>query len=423
MAPRSRQILLPIALLAGAAAIATALILNRPPAELAEPQVEILTVDAAIVARQDLHIPITAQGTVTPLRETVLVSEVQGRIVGTAPTFNAGGFVRAGDTLLRIDDRDYQANLLRARAAVKSAESALIQEKGRAEVARKEWQKLPPGSQRSPEASDLYLRKPQLEQAEAQLLAARADLASAEDDLERTIITAPYDALVRGKSVELGQYVAPGTALAEIFSVDVAEVRLAIPQNKLPYLDLPGVQGFDASAPLIDLYTDVAGEVNHWQARLHRTEGVFDERSRVLFTVARIEDPYSLSDASRPPLRVGTFVNARIDGKRQSDVVVLPRHTMRAGNLVWVIGQDNRLRNRQVSTLAVGGDRIYVTDGLEDGELVSLTALDGTFSGAEVRILSRRRTDESPPAAELAGQVPQGEASLTRPRDTLIDAG
>ncbi|MEP1594368.1 MAG: efflux RND transporter periplasmic adaptor subunit [Halieaceae bacterium] len=357
--------------------------------------------DVAVVSKKTIRIPVHAQGTVTPLQSTVIQSEVKGRVTEVSEAFNVGGFVNVGDVLLRIDPRDYQTNLLRAQAAVESAESNLAQERGRAEVALREWKKLPAGSQRSDEARDLYLRKPQLEQAEAQLLAARADLDTARDNLERTIIRSPYPALIRHKHIDLGQFVAMGSQLAEVVSVDFAEVRLPLPQSRLEYLDLPGLSGY--SEPVaIDLYTEVAGQIRHWPANLHRTEGVFDERSRVLFAVARVEDPYGLSDKGKnasQPLRIGTFVNARIEGKSLADLVTLPRHVLRAGNNLWVIDSDDRLRNREVAVLRVGGEVVYVEAGLEDGDRVSLTNVDVSLNGADVSVLSSVPTSSFEPVS------------------------
>lgn len=393
MASTIKQTLFSIAMLTGATAISVALYLNRPPADIVEPVQVPVTVDVTEVVKQTLRIQVQAQGTVSPLQETSVMSEVKGRVVEVSRAFNVGGFVSKGDILLRIDPRDYQTNLLRTQAAIESAESTLAQEKGRAQVALREWQKLPKGSQRSQEAKDLYLRKPQLELAEAQLLAARADLNTARDNLERTVIRAPYDALIRAKHSDLGQFVSAGTPLADIFSVESAEIRLPIPQGKLTYLDLPGLKGYDSGSP-IDLYTDVAGDVKHWTAQLHRTEGVFDERSRVLYTVARIEDPYALLDPSREPLRVGTFVNANIEGRELTGIITLPRYVLRAGNFVWVIDESMHLRNRKVTTLRAGGDLIYISAGLNEGDLVSLTALDNSYEGAKVRIQSRTPSDQ-----------------------------
>jgi RND family efflux transporter MFP subunit len=391
---------LPLLLIAGASTVTFLLYFNRPSSEIIEPVYVPVTIDVTEVVKEDIRIPIQAQGTVTPLRETMLVSEVNGSIVEASPDFNVGGYISKGDILLRIDPRNYQTRLLQAQAALESAKSTLAQEKGRAQVALKEWEKLPSGSQRSQRsqaAKDLYLRKPQMGQAEAQTLAATADMNTARDNLERTIIRAPYDALISNKSSELGQYVGVGTPLAEIFSVDYAEVRLAVPQSKLAYIDLPSLASETSIGTQIDLYTDVSGSVNHWQAQMDRTEGTYDERSRVLFTVARIKDPYALIETDKIPLRIGTFVNANIEGKLQTDLVALPRYILRAGNHLWVVDENMQLRNRKISILRTGGDTMFVTAGLENGDLVSLTALDSTFSGATVNIVSRTSTNRKKP--------------------------
>ena len=388
MAVLSVKNLTPVLLVVLSLLVAVVMIANRPDTVIEPAQPIVAEVDVTEVHLQDFRIPVQAQGTVTPHRDTTLVSEVGGKILEVSPSFNAGGYVAAGDVLVRIDDRDYQAALLRARASVETAEANLAQEKGRAEVALREWRKLNDNVQRSQEARDLYLRKPQLEQAEAQLLSAQADLRKAQDDLERTVIRAPYDALIQEKQSDLGRYVAPGTPIARVFAVDFAEVRLAIPQSKLAYLDLPGVTGYETDkAPLVDLYTDSAGDVIHWSARLNRTEAALDERSRVLFAIARIDDPYAIGVDNTEPLRVGTFVKANILGKEMSDLVMLPRYVVRAGNLVWVVDEQMTLRNRQVTTLKTSGDEIYVSSGLQDfGTIFSLVVYVFEFIGGVIAL-------------------------------------
>jgi RND family efflux transporter MFP subunit len=385
---RNKQVFFSIVMLAGSVVITTILYLNRPATIIEEPVRTIVTVDVTEVVKQNLRIPIQAQGTVTPLQETSVMSEVNGRIIEVSPSFIVGGLVSKDDVLLRIDPRNYETSLLRAEASVKSAQSNLAQETGRAKVAEQEWKKTPRGKQRTQASKDLYLRKPQLDQALAQMLAAQADLNTARDNLERTSIRAPYDALIRTKHSELGQFVAAGTPLADLFSVEYAQVRLPIPQNKLEYLELPELGTMQNGSP-IDLYTEVGGQVKHWNAYLHHTEGVFDARSRVLFSVARIEDPYGLQHPHSEPLRIGTFVNASIQGKELLDIVRLPRYIIRAGNNVWVIDETGLLRTRSVTLLRTGGDFVYVSAGLNDGELVSLTTLDNSFEGAQVRIESQ----------------------------------
>jgi len=418
----SVRTLTPIFMVLAAIVIAMLLIMSRPATVIAPAEPVVAIVDVAEVHLQDLRIPVQAQGSVSPHRDTTLVSEVGGMILDVSPSFNAGGFVAAGDILVQIDKRDYEAALLRARAAVETAESNLAQERGRAEVAFKEWQRQSKDIQRSEDARALYLRKPQLEQAEAQLLSAQADLRKSQDDLDRTSIRAPYDALIQEKRSDLGQFVSPGTPIARIFAVDFAEVRLAIPQSKLPYLELPGVTGYDkGQQPLVDLYTDVSGVITHWTGRLDRTEAAIDERSRVLFTVARVDDPYAIQVGDAEPLRVGTFVKANITGREMNDLTVLPRYVLRAGNQLWVVDEQMTLRNRQVTTLRTEGEEIYVTSGLQNGDLVSLTTLSDALPGMRVRINNRSSTLRQQELMEAAGAA-TGDKDTATPEASDTEA-
>jgi multidrug efflux pump subunit AcrA (membrane-fusion protein) len=117
-----------------------------------------------------------------------------------------------------------------------------------------------------------------------------------------------------------------------------------------------------------------------------------------MYLVVRIEDPYGLArtgmDAKVEPMRMGSFVNARIQGREIENLVALPRYILRAGNLLWVIDKDNILRNRQVEMLRTGGDQIYVTAGLDEGDLVCLTLMDPSFTGATVAVRTTTATDQ-----------------------------
>ncbi len=428
MSSKIRQWLTPILLVSVALLVAYTITVNRPENAKVENLQRTLTVDVAEIVQQDLRIPVQAQGTVSPHRETAIVAEVSGKVMEVSSTFYAGGYVAKGDVLLRIDDVEHQAQLNRAQAAVASAESALAQEQGRADVAEQEFKKFPK-KHRTDTARDLYLRKPQLKQAQSQLLSAQADLRKAQHDMERTVIRAPYDSLIKEKRSDLGLFLSPGTPLATLLAVDFAEIRLAIPQSKLSYLELPSISDYDeANATVVDLYTNVAGDLQHWSANLHRTEGVYDERSRVLFVVARINDPYMLqtqplntaaaiaaAKEAKPksPLRIGTFVSAVISGRLIEDVVALPRNVLRAGNHVWVVDQQQTLRNRKVTTLRTQGDKIYVTGGLQNGDLVCLTPVGAVIAGSSVTVgkktPSNQLFDTSLPGAEAPTVAEQNE--------------
>ncbi|WP_101759950.1 efflux RND transporter periplasmic adaptor subunit [Oceanicoccus sp. KOV_DT_Chl] len=404
------QALRPILIIVIASLIAFGFYLSRPAPKHAEINIQPLLVNAAKTVKQDIRISVRAQGAVTPRTQTTLVAEVSGRVIKVSEAFKSGGFFNEGDMLLRIDQRDYKADLKRAEAAVASARSNLASEQGIAEVAYQDWMKYKSSVKRSQAATDLALRKPQLEDAEAKLASALADLDTARDQLDRTTIRAPYTGLIKSKMVDIGQYINVGTTVAETFAIDVAELRLALPESKLNYLELPSISDPENTLqPKVDLTADIGGSRHHWQGNIVRTEGIFDERSRVLFAVAEIEDPYGLQQPRAQALRIGTFVDVNIEGRVINDLIALPRHILRAGNQLWVIDQQQRLQNRQVSVLRTEGSNIYITSGLDEGELVCLSTISAAVPGTQVRIAETTPTDHQPSIPPIPEDVPANQ--------------
>lgn len=340
-------------------------------------------IEAEVVS---LNFSVNSQGTVRPRTETSLVSEVSGKVVSVAPEFIAGGFFRKGEMLLQIDPSDYETNLKRSQAALASRKAKLADETARSEQALKDWNNM--GKQGQP--SDLGLRKPQMADARANVSAAEADVQKARRDLERTQITVPYDGLVRQKAVDIGQYVTPGTRLGITFAIDTAEIRLPLTNNDLAYLDLPSeteVKNEDKSFPTVTLSAEQAGGTSEWHARIIRTEGVVDETSRVIYAVAQVTDPYGvLGQSHQAELKIGTFVNAEIEGLSAENVVVLPRHVLRADHTIPVANSDNELEILSVEVLRAEAKKVYISKGIEGGARVVTTTLDAPVPGTKLAV-------------------------------------
>lgn len=341
------------------------------------------TITAELVS---LNLIIESQGTVRPRTETALVAEVSGKIVSVSADFVAGGFFHKGEVLLQIDPSDYRAGLKRAEAALASKKAKLADETARSEQALKDWQNM--GKQGQP--SDLGLRKPQMADAEANVSAAEADVEKARRDLERTRITVPYDGLVRQKAVDIGQYVSPGTRLGVTFAIDTAEVRLPLTNNDLLYLEIPtGTRSsnHEASYPPVTLSTSGAGQTNQWQAQIIRTEGVVDEASRVVYAVAQVVDPYGvLGQSHQKELKIGTFVNAEIQGLSADNVVVLPRSVLQSGQKIMIVNDQNQLEILAVTVLRTEPKRVYISAGIAAGAQVITTTLDAPVPGTDLAI-------------------------------------
>ena len=346
---RILQVLLPVVVVGGAGLTAYVLYLNRPPVETQPPVFEPPSVRVQSVAFETVSLTVASQGTVQPRTTSQLVPEISGVVTEVAPSFAVGGFFDAGDVLLQIDPYDYQQAIITARSQRAQAQLRLAQEEAEAEVARREWAELGRG-----DPNALTLRQPQLEEARAAVAAAEAALDRARRDIDRAAIRAPYAGRVQSKDVDIGQFVTKGTPVARIYAVDSAEIRLPLPDQQLAYLDvaLSYRGGGQQTGPSVTLSANFAGRQHTWQGRIVRTESEIDPVSRMVHLVAEVRDPYAPgSDPSRPPLAVGMFVEAEIEGRTVRDIVVLPRAALRGRDQVLVVDESSRLHYRQVEIL------------------------------------------------------------------------
>lgn len=377
---RTRRLrwLLPLVVLAAAFLIITLLFVTGPEPKRTQPVAPVPYVQVTEVEPQRFQLTVVAHGTVEPRTESDLVAEVRGRVVEVAPALEAGGFFEAGETLLRLDGRDYRIAVERNRASVQLAESEDRLAKAEAQRRR---QLVERGV-----ASDADLE--QFENralvAAATLAQARANLSQAVLDLERTAVSAPFAGRVRARSVDLGQFVSPGSLLAQIYAVDYSEIRLPIRTDELAFLTLPSpASGSDEPGANVSLQASLGGQQLEWMAELVRTEGAIDPRTRMMNVVARIDDPHG-READRVPLPAGLFVRAEIQGRQLDDVYVLPTAALRDGDSLYLLLED-RLVFRNVDVLRRGRDEVVIDGGLEPGDLVIVTPMRAATDGMRVR--------------------------------------
>lgn len=384
---RTLKVILPIVFLLVATAASLVMIRSRPEAMQKSVPPPALLVSVATAERQSIQFRVRSQGAVSPRTETTLVSEVSGQIVEVSPSFVSGGFFSKGDLLLRIDPRNYQSAMKRASAGVAQAQTQVATENALAGYAFEDWKRLRGVDASRQQASDLTLRKPQLQEALAELEAREADLEEAQEDLNRTFIRAPYDGMVREKIADIGQYVNVGSQLAMAFAVDRAEVRLPISQQDLQFLDL---RGLDQGVRLpVTLKAEIGEQRHVWQGEIVRSEGVFDTTSRVLYVVAQVQDPYGLAADRAEPLRVGTFVTAEIDGTAGGELFAIPRHSLTQGDTIWVVDEQYRIQPREVEIVRTDETFAFISSGLDNGDRYATTPIDQPLPGMQVRVNDR----------------------------------
>jgi RND family efflux transporter MFP subunit len=396
------QILIIVAVLAGAGAIARWQIERRPVLEpqavlVSAPLVEVLVVKAAPFQRT-----VHGRGEVSPREQTPLVSEVAGRVSALSPALVSGGAFSAGDVLVELDSADLEVAQTRADAALVGARTALTREQAEAAVAARQYAQLGQG-----QASPLALREPQLAEATARVAAAEADLERATRDLERARIAAPFDGRVRSENVGLGQLVARGEVLGELFSTDLAEVRVSVPDGQLAHLTLSGF-GVLQDGPAAVLSTEFGGVRRRWPGRVLRVTGEVDRTSRMVTLVVGVPEPYGqAARLAGSPLMPGLFVDVAISGIRDSAGILIPRSAVHAGPRVFVIDDGDRLRFRNVVVAWRDTDRVLVLSGMEggllDGERVCISPLAAPVDGMRVQVKG-----EDPDSAPQDGRTAEG---------------
>jgi RND family efflux transporter MFP subunit len=320
-------------------------------------------------------------GTVRAARDITLRPRIEGEIVERSRSFTPGAMVRKGEVLLRIDPRDYEIALKRAKSDMRRAIADLQIERGRQDVARKDYQLLEESL--SGENKALVLREPQLDSAKAAVASARASVERAELDLERTRIRAPFDARVLSREVNLGSQVSPGDGMARLVGTDTFWVEATVPLDKLAWLEVPEILGGRGSRVRIR-NQGAWPPGTHRTGRLDRLVGTLEEETRMARVLVSVKDPLA-RETSGPALILGSYVRARIHGAEIRDVVRLDRDLLRKQDTVWVMDQ-GRLDVRAVDIALKDADHAYIESGLSGGERVVVSQLATVEEGKALRL-------------------------------------
>lgn len=372
-----RRILIPALILVPIGLVAVLTNLRTPPQKKEVENLDML-VETLTLENRPERFRIRSQGTVQPRTQTVLSAEVSGSIVSISPKFIPGGVFAKNEVLMRIDPSNYTVAVDQADALVRQRQ---IEFDGADKLRSKG-----------------YRAESEYASAAAALATAKADLVRARRNLERTYIRLPYEGMVLSKQADLGQFVNPGTPLGVAFATDVAEVRLALTDQDLAFVALPDANAVagtgSAAGPQVRLAAVQKGRPMEWGARVVRSEGVVDERSRVTYAVARIDDPYRLHTEG-PALPIGTFVSATIVAPDTVDVIRVPRGAIRGANELIFVDDENRLEIRSVDILRTDAQYAYLQSGAEDGERISLTTIEAPSNGMVVRTSQDAEDDDT----------------------------
>jgi multidrug efflux pump subunit AcrA (membrane-fusion protein) len=371
-----------------------------------------------------------ATGTFTADETSDVAPPVAGRVVATP--VNAGDFVRKGQVICELDSRDAQIRIDQARAQVNEATAGLSQTRSRigvtsdgsfeaarvpevaaakanyesaqalakqaaadaqryanliasGDVSRSAYEKAHT-QQETAEAQANAARQQYegamntarqgwgaVENSQASLEAARAQLAQAEKSLADMTIRAPFDGFVSARPVAAGEYVATSSKIATIVKVGVLKLELQVPEQRAAQV----TRGMAVNARV------AAWPNREFTGKVTAINPSVDPSSRVFILEAQFSSP-------KAELRPGMFATAKVLLPGGENGVFVPRTAVlrdRTTDSYQVFTVENGTAHLKV---VVPGDSdntsMRIASGLTGNETVATARLDQLFDGAAVEV-------------------------------------
>ena len=384
------RLLLVVVILMMSGFAAKYLLNTAPKAHKKQPTKKAALVQVATLEATTTQVSIAASGQIIAARQVSLQSQVAGQVVSIHSDFNIGYRVAHGAEVLRVDPVDYQLALAQRQAALVDAQYLLQLEQGQQQVAQQEWQLFQREQIKQDETDDtLVLRRPHLRKAQSAVAVAKAAVAKAQLDLERTVVRSPFTALVLEKSADLGSQLSVQSAIATLVAVDEFWIQLSVPLAALAWLEIPGVTGEQGSK--VKIISGTADRGVRRYGTVLRLLADIEEQGRMARLLVSVADPLDFNQPTgqRSPLLLGEYVEVKILGRMLPVTFKVPRFAVHNGNQVW-LAQQGQLQVRNVEIVWRDQDFLYISaaqhGGLSAGEQLIVSDLAAAVPNLPLRI-------------------------------------
>jgi RND family efflux transporter MFP subunit len=313
-----------------------------------------------------------------------MVPEVGGRIIWLNKNFIPGSRLKKGEIVAKIDNRDYKLAFEQQMGQVQQAELNLTLEKGRGEIAKEEWNMLGDGSLEE-NASILALRKPQMQEATQRTLSAKSGLKRARLNLKRTVIRAPFDAIVVDKNVDIGQLVGPATPVGTIMGSEELWVDVSVPVESLNVIRIPGLNAKEGSpAKIVQTAGSATIERTGSVIRLH---GRLNSKNRTATVLVSVKNPFDMKNGL--PLLAGAYVDVEIKGVQRQNLFKIPASALKDTDSVWLV-KNNHLKKVRVKIAWKEKLNVILSGGVQDGDEIVTSPISFPLDGMLVKRLVKK---------------------------------
>jgi len=433
------QLVLAVAILAGAKIGMDRLVATKPEGFTRKPSERVYTVQMAQVEPADHQPTFTVYGNSVAGDTVDLRVLVAGEVVAVHPRLDPGQTVKAGEVLVEVDRFDHEGALTEAEANLQEAEARLAEinakiafEEQALERTREQFTLAERDLKRSRDLlesgsgtqknvddrqmtmferaqlveqrqSNLEIEKTRADQQRAAIRRLQWKTAEARRDLENTRLLSPFDAVVLSASAGLGRNLSANDVVVSLYRSDSVDVRFVVTDTQYGRLisDPRGVIGRQ-----VEVTWNIGAEPAVFSGTIDRVGAELKSERGGVELFASVD-----LGSSATNLRPGAFVEVAVPDKVYRSTVRLPETAVYKGNQVYVV-EDGRLVVRPVTVAAYTGGDVIISAGLEAGEQVLTTQIADARDGLKVIAESEALpagTEQGKPAAGKPGKANSGE--------------
>lgn len=307
-----------------------------------------IQVDGFVVKLSSVSEEVEVPGSLLPFEETAIRAEVGGRVVEL--NIAEGSNVRQGTLLVKLFDKDLQAQLKKLQVQLKINEKT--------EERNSELLKINAISQQDYDLSSLNVEN------------LKADIESVRIAISKTEILAPYQGTVGLRNVSLGSFISPADIVTTIRQVDRLKLDFSIPEKYAREIGKGYVVKFR-----------VDGGVKEHQARVIATENSVDQSTRTLRVKALVNE-------RNPELVPGVFAKVNLQLGKDNKALVVPTQAVipNIRNKQVILFRKDSALFTVVETGIRDSAYIQVLSGIKEGDTVITSGIMAIRPNAKVKI-------------------------------------